>query len=111
MVTQNLLEYLVADSFRIIQRELLENTPMTKDGYEFRYEQTGDTYRLQGFFNPPDVHRSAHGNLATRPEWLVKIVDVAVVANTVSRATAPPPDLILWFSTDKQFNLTEYINV
>ncbi len=97
------------DYVRLTQHNSLKN--MTKDGYEFRYEQTGDTYRLQGFFNPPDVHRSAHGKLATRPEWLVKIVDVAVVANVVNRAAAPPPDLILWFSTDKQFNLTEYIDV
>lgn len=101
-----------ADAGRITTNLFKETyATMTKDGYEFRYEQTGDTYRLQGFFNPPDVHRSAHGKLATRPEWLVKIVDVAVVANTVNRATAPPPDLILWFSTDKQFNLTEYIDV
>lgn len=101
----------VRDFLRQMQHDFLKEQPMTKDGYEFRYEQTGDTYRLQGFFNPPDVHRSAHGTLATRPEWLVKIVDVAVVANTVNRATVSPPDLILWFSTDKQFNLTEYINV
>lgn len=99
------------DYLRQVEYKLCKDNSMTKDGYEFRYEQTGDRYRLQGFFNPPDVHRSAHGNLATRPEWLVKIVDVAVVANTVNRATAPPPDLILWFSTDKQFNLTEYIDV
>ena len=101
----------IRDYLRQAQHNILKDDSMTKDGYEFRYEQTGDTYRLQGFFNPPDVNRSAHGTLATRPEWLLKIVDVAVVANTVSRATAPPPDLILWFSTDKQLNLTEYINV
>ena len=109
-MSQNLI--MLRDEWHIAGNLLREQfTNMTKEDYEFRYEQTGDTYRLQGFYGAPDINRTAHGSLSTRPEWLAKIVDVALVANTVSRAPAPPPDLILWFRTDKQFNLTEYINV
>ena len=93
-----------------INKNLINQT-MTKDGYEFRYEQTGDSYRLQGFFGAPDVNRTAHGALATRPPWLVKIIDVAVVAGAVRTVDNPPPDMILWFHTDKDFNLTEYVDV
>jgi len=88
-----------------------ENSDMVKDGYEFRYEQTDDEYRLQGFYGAPDAKRSTHGALDDRPAWLSKIVDVAVVAGAVSRATNPPPDFILWFRTDKDYNLKEYVEL
>ena len=84
---------------------------MTLDTYEFRYEQTDDSYRMQGFFGAPANTRSLHGSLSTRPSWLVDIVDVGAVAHASRRATNPPPDLILWFRTDDKFNLTEFINV
>ena len=84
---------------------------MVKDGYEFRYEQTDDEYRLQGFYGAPDAKRSTHGALDDRPAWLSKIVDVALVAGAVSRAETSPPDFILWFRTDKDYNLREYVNL
>jgi hypothetical protein len=88
-----------------------ENSDMVKDGYEFRYEQTDDEYRLQGFYGAPDAKRSTHGALDDRPAWLINIVDVALVAGAVSRATNPPPDFILWFRTDKDYNLKEYVEL
>lgn len=88
-----------------------ERTNMVKDGYEFRYEQTDDEYRLQGFYGAPDAKRSTHGALDDRPAWLSKIVDVALVAGAVSRAETSPPDFILWFRTDKDYNLREYVNL
>ena len=101
-----------ADYIRQVMNKKMEEQGMHKDdGYEFRYEQTDGTYRLQGFFGAPDVNRTAHGALATRPPWLVKIIDVAVVAGAIRVVENPPPDMILWFRTDKDFNLTEYIDV
>lgn len=106
-------QHVFADYIRQVTNKLMiEKGDMpNKDEYEFRYEQTGDTYRLQGFFGSPEVNRTAHGTLATRPPWLVKIIDVAVVAGVVRTVANPPPDLILWFCTDKEFNLTEYVDV
>lgn len=105
-------QHIFIDYIRQITNKQQEDTGMHKDdGYEFRYEQTDDTYRLQGFFGAPDVNRTAHGALDTRPPWLVKIIDVAVVAGAVRVVENPPPDMILWFRTDKDFNLTEYIDV
>lgn len=99
------------DALRQMERYYEKADTMVKDGYEFRYEQTDDAYRLQGFFGAPDVNRTAHGALATRPPWLVKIIDVAVVAGAIRVVENPPPDMILWFRTDKDLNLTEYIDV
>lgn len=84
---------------------------MVKDGYEFRYEQTDDTFRLQGFYGPQDAKRSTHGTLDDRPAWLRDIIDVAMVAGAVNRADNPPPDFILWFRTDKEYNLKEYVDL
>lgn len=91
-----------------------EERNMVKDGYEFRYEQTDDEYRLQGFYgalSAQDARRSSHGALDDRPAWLINIVDVALVAGAVSRAENPPPDFILWFRTDKEYNLKEYVEL
>ena len=105
-------QHVFADYIRqVTNKVMIEKGLMNDDQFEFRYEQTGDSYRLQGFFGPPDNSRSAHGLLATRPEWLIKIIDVAVVAGAIRTVDNPPPDVILWFRTDKQFNLTEYVNV
>lgn len=82
---------------------------MMLDGYEFRYEQTGDKYRLQGFYGAPRTSKLMVGTLDERPTWLVQILDVAAVAGVI-RPLASPPDVILWFRTDKEYNLTEYVN-
>ena len=98
------------DAIRQMERYYEKADTMVKDGFEFRYEQTNDEYRLQGFYGA-DVKRSAHGALDDRPAWLSKIVDVAVVAGAVSRAQVSPPDFILWFRTDKDYNLKEYVEI
>ena len=104
------LPFKYLDAFYQAQLAMGGKRNMVKDGFEFRYEQTNDEYRLQGFYGA-DVKRSAHGALDDRPAWLSKIVDVAVVAGAVSRAQASPPDFILWFRTDKDFNLKEYVEL
>ena len=105
----------VSDALRQMARGFEEeNNIMLKDGYEFRYEQTDDEYRLQGFYgalSAQDARRSSHGGLDDRPAWLTNIVDVALVAGAVSRAENPPPDFILWFRTDKDYNLKEYVEI
>ena len=99
------------DALRQMERYYEVTRTMVKDGYEFRYEQTDNEYRLQGFYGPQDAKRATHGALDDRPAWLSKIVDVALVAGAVQRADNPPPDLILWFRTDTKYNLTEYVQL
>lgn len=112
MMTSNLLSrFKVSDALRQMELGFDKEGNMVKDGYEFRYEQTDDEYRLQGFYGAPDAKRSTHGILDDRPAWLSNIVDVALVAGAVSRADNPPPDFILWFRTDKDYNLKEYVDI
>lgn len=82
---------------------------MKDDEREYRYEQTGDVFRLQSWHH--GAGRMQHGYLDQRPEWVIRIIEVAAVAGAVNRAANPPPDLILWFRTDQHDNLTEFINV
>lgn len=79
------------------------------DSYEWRYEHTGDRYRLQSWHN--GANRMQYGRIDERPEWLVTVVEVAAVAGATNRTFEPPPDVILWFRTDHNHNLTEFINI
>lgn len=79
------------------------------DHREYRYEQTGDRFRLQSWHH--GANRMQYGRVDERPEWVTQIVEVAAVAGAVNRAINPPPDLILWFRTDQDNNLTEFINI
>lgn len=83
---------------------------MMTEGYEFRYEQTGDTFRLQSFYGAPRLARLVIGPLRERPDWLLRILDVAAVAGVLRHPVAPP-DVILWFRTDQDHNLTEYVDL
>lgn len=76
---------------------------------EYRYEQTGDIYRLQAWGG--GVEKQVHENVAKRPAWLTEIVTVAVVGNAAHRPTAAPPDFLLWFRTDRDHNLIEFVDI
>lgn len=76
---------------------------------EYRYEQTGNIYRLQAWGG--GVEKQVHENVAKRPAWLTEIVTVAVVGNATHRPTAAPPDFLIWFRTDRDHNLIEFVDI
>lgn len=82
--------------------------PMTED-YEFRYEQRGDTYMLRCWHN--GVERNERHLIHNMPEWLRAILDTAKVAGAIRPIVTPPPEVILWFRTDDNRNLTEFIEL
>jgi hypothetical protein len=47
------------------------------------------------------------GKVGKYPAWLKKIVDVARVGGHLKQMDQGPPDAILWFKVDKDFNLLE----
>ena len=100
---------LLQRDFQRIYSHNLSPYPMDTKDREYRYEQSGDTYRLQSWHH--GVGRMQHGHLHERPDWLVRILDVAAAAGAVNRAVNPPPEIILWFRTDTEDNLTEYVNI
>lgn len=47
------------------------------------------------------------GDTLTQPQWLNHIVVAAKLGDLVTIPRSPPPNLLLWFVTDMQFNLLE----
>lgn len=48
------------------------------------------------------------GSLATRPEWLTDIINVAKLSGAFVSPPHPPPDAVLWFYTDAACRLTGF---
>jgi hypothetical protein len=50
-------------------------------------------------------------NIVDQPTWLRNILDVAKVAGLIQQVKSPPPNFILWFTTDDTRNLIEFIGL
>jgi hypothetical protein len=74
---------------------------------EMRYTEHKDTYYLSVF--TPGVDITPHDNLplSKRPEWLVNIVNLARLGDHFLEVHDPPPDRVLWFAVDSDFNLLD----
>lgn len=77
--------------------------------YEYRYEQRGGTYTMRRWHN--GTERSFSGPTFNMPEWLRAILDTARVAGAIKPIKEPPPEIILWFRTDADHNLIEFIEM
>jgi hypothetical protein len=77
--------------------------------YECRYEERNGDYTLKKW---RDGHEEASRGLVTDlPEWLSRIRDVATVGGHLKRVAAPPPDNIVWFTTDDDGNLIDFMEL
>lgn len=83
--------------------------PMNDDLHEFRYEQRGGDYRLRSWHN--GTERAHTGFVDNMPEWLSAILATAKVAGAIKPIKEPPPEVILWFRTDDERNLVEFIEM
>jgi hypothetical protein len=84
-------------------------TQMTDDFYEYRYEQRDGEFILRRWHNGEQQFN--RGYLHNRLDWLKRIIDTAKVAGVIRTVKTPPPDIILWFRTDKEHNLIEFIEM
>lgn len=98
-------------SFKDTQR-MLENAlgyNKQDDMYECRYEERGLDYMLKKW---RDGHEEASRGLVTDlPDWLSRIRDVATVGGHLKRVMVPPPDNIVWFTTDDDGNLINFMEL
>ena len=92
-----------------LSRHYLSLIEMTTDEYEFRFERREDVYLLKRWHNGTEW--TDRGSMKTPPTWLVPILDVARVSGHIKVPNAPPPDEILWFRTDKECQLTSFIDL
>ena len=82
-----------------------KNNPM----YECRYEERAGDYLFKRW---RDGHEEAsRGMVADIPDWLKKIRDVATVGGHLKRVQVPPPDNIVWFTTDDDNNLINFMEL
>lgn len=83
--------------------------PMHDDLHEYRYEQRGSEYRLRCWHN--GTERTYSGLVDNTPEWLRAILATAKVAGAIRAIKQPPPEVILWFRTDDNHHLVEFIEM
>jgi len=77
--------------------------------YECRYEERDGDYTLKRW---RDGHEEAsRGVIQDLPDWLAKIRDVAMVGGHLKRVIVPPPDNIVWFTTDDDTNLINFMEL
>ena len=76
---------------------------------EYRYEERNDEYMLKCWHE--GVETSLRGYLDSRPEWLERVIATAVVGGHLKRVPQPPPDAIVWFTTDLDNNLLTFLEL
>lgn len=56
---------------------------------------------------------STRGDVAALPDrpWLERILATAVVGGHLKRVNQPPPDAIVWFTTDLDNNLLTFLEL
>lgn len=81
----------------------------TPNEREYRYEERDDMFHIKCWQN--GVEHSLRGELYSRPEWLVRILTAATVGGHLKRVNQPPPDAIVWFTTDLDNNLLTFLEL
>lgn len=77
---------------------------------EFRYEEQDGEFTLTKWRGTKKTH------INNRPvehmaQWLKDVLAVATVGGHIAVAQHPPPDKLLYFATDDQYNLIDFINL
>lgn len=81
----------------------------TPNEREYRYEERDDMYHLKRWQNGEET--SLRGELNSRPEWLVHIINTAIVGSHLKTVNVPPPNAIVWFTTDLDNNLLTFLEL
>jgi hypothetical protein len=81
----------------------------TPNEREYRYEERNCEYALKCWHH--GVETSWRGELDSKPEWLERILNAAVVGGHLKRIPQPPPDAIVWFTTDLDNNLKSFLEL
>jgi len=76
---------------------------------EYRYEERFGAYVLKCWHGGTET--SWRGDVGGQPEWLERILNAAVVGGHLKRIPQPPPDAIVWFTTDLNNNLLTFLEL
>lgn len=81
----------------------------TPNEREYRYEERDDMFLLKCWLDGTET--TLRGELYSRPQWLKSILDIAKVGGHLKRVNQPPPDAIVWFTTDLDNNLKSFLEL
>lgn len=81
----------------------------TPNEREYRYEERFGQYLLKCWQDGNEV--SWRGDSGEEPQWLKDILNVALVGGHLKRVSQPPPDAIVWFTTDLNNNLISFLEL
>jgi hypothetical protein len=81
----------------------------TPNEREYRYEERDGMFHLKRWQNGEEA--SLRGELDSRPEWLERVIATAVVGGHLKQVQQPPPDAIVWFTTDLDNNLLTFLEL
>lgn len=96
-----------SDAQRLLENKLGYNNQ--NDMYECRYEERDNQFILKRWrYGHEDAVR---GMLYALPDWLEKIRAVAIVGGHLKAVKVPPPDNIVWFTTDDDNNLINFMEL
>lgn len=76
---------------------------------EYRYEENHGMYHLKCWQEGTET--TWRGEASQRPEWLERILIAATVGGHFKRVNQPPPDAIVWFTTDEHNNLKTFLEL
>ena len=99
-------DFNLRDQLRIIM--LQQPPPVPRQYPEHRYEQRGAEYTLRSW---RDKEMTITASMVEQPDWLTKIINMALVGGYTHPIPNPPPNMIVWFRTEPDSNdLHEFIN-
>lgn len=73
---------------------------------EFRYEESNGEFMLTKWRGTKKTHISRP--VEHMAQWLKDVLAVATVGGHISVTQHPPPEKLLYFDTDDQYNLTGF---
>jgi hypothetical protein len=102
-------DYMYLDSLRQFRNAYPATLMYTVDEKEYRYEERDGEFALKCWHVGRET--SWRGEMSSRPPWLVSIVNVAKVGGHLHAVPYPPPDAILWFTTDEHNQLESFLEL
>jgi hypothetical protein len=101
-------QYHLQDQIRLVKKLIPPMPKLPSSGnIEHRYEELNGDFNIRSW-RDDGREKTSKGAVDDRPEWLTTIINVAIVGEQLQRVPHPPPDVILWFTTDAKRNLIEF---
>ena len=99
-------------SLRLTGDKMSNGTNMNDDKLEVRYQEAGAEWVAQIYGLGTDasatIKERQRGRLGTQSDWLKKILDVARVGGHLNTLRNGPPEVLIWFRMDHNYDLLEF---